>query len=156
MITKKILLLSLISIFLASCFVNDDNKFYPVDASRRIFNETDHDLNIEIYDNGTDTFQFNLAPHSTFIIESDCINSPFNDIYFCKIGWDVSQYANIVFDNERIQRFELDENLDCSGKAINGSFWWPDCGYEVVEYGNNRLVIEYRITQEDYDNAEIL
>jgi hypothetical protein len=151
---KKVFLFSLISILIAGC-VNDDNKIYPVDASRRIFNETNHDLNIQIYDNSTDTFQFNLAPQSTFIIEADCIDTPFDDIYFCKIGWDVSQYANIIFNNERIQRFELDENLECTGKAINGDFWSSDCGYEY-DYQYNQLVTEYRITQEDYENAEIL
>lgn len=152
---KKIILSCLIFTVISSC-VNDNHKFDPTDATRRIFNETNHDLNIQIYDNSTDTFQFNLAPHSTFIIETDCIIGPFNDIHSCKIGWERSQYASIIFDNERIQRFELDENLECTGKAINGDFWWLDCGYEVVECGNNRLIIEYRITQEDYDNAEIL
>ena len=88
--------------------------------------------------------------------KTDCIEASFSDIYNCKIGWNILQYASIVFDNERIQRFELNENLECSGKAINGDIWMLNCSYEVIEKTTNSFIVEYRITQEDYENAEIL
>ena len=151
---KKTFLLGLIAIIITSCS-NDDNQIHLVDASRRIVNETNHHLDIMVYDD-VDTFQFNLVPNSTCIVEADCIEASFSDIYNCKIGWNILQYASIVFDSERIQRFELNENLECSGKAINGDIWMLNCSYEVIEKTTNSFIVEYRITQEDYENAEIL
>ncbi|MGB0863085.1 MAG: hypothetical protein ACPGXZ_09205 [Saprospiraceae bacterium] len=150
---KKILFLGLIAIIIITSCSNDDSQVSSIDSTRRIINETDHHLDIMVYDD-VDTFQFNLAPRSTFIVEGTCTESVFSGTY-CNMGWNLSDNASIVFDNERIQRFELDENLECSGKAINGSIWSPECGYQT-DYNRSSLTSQYRITQEDYENAEIL
>lgn len=149
---RQIFFWGLLMIFVSNC-VNDDNDYSTIDAIRRIVNETDYHLDIIAYE-GLDTFQFSIAPHSTFDIEGTCGQGHFDSKY-CYLGWYFLAYGEILFNNERILQFELSNPLDCGQKAFNGSVW-SNCGYMMIENTETLQIFEYKITNVDYNNAEIL
>ena len=123
------------------------------DAVRRIVNTTDHDLNIKIYGDIGDTLRYEIESNATLDIKGKCASEAGDE--YCEIGWMSIGYGSITFNNERIQRFELDNPLGCNGKAINGSVW-ENCGYKLIEDTETLLIFEYQVTDTDYHNAEIL
>lgn len=146
-----ILLFSISSIFISSC---DDWRpnIIEKDAVRRIVNTTDFYLNIKVYGD-IDTLKYEISPNSTLDIKGKCYEGGGDE--YCEIGWMSIAYGSIIFDNERIQSFELNNPLGCNTKAINGDVW-GNCGYKLIEETNETLIFEYQVTDTDYHNAEIL
>jgi hypothetical protein len=150
--TRLISLTIFILVSLNSC--KDNNPRVNIDGIRRILNETDHQLEIVIYGDIGDTLKYSIVPNSFIEIKGKCYEGA-GALERCIIDWDSLPYGTITFDNERIQQFELDSPLGCGGKAINGSVW-KNCGYKLVENTETLQVFEYKVTDTDYHNADIL
>jgi len=145
MINSFTFCLSLTLILFVSCS-EDVSKHASI---RRIINQTEHSIQIEVFgDNEIFTYQvegmdtLNITGYCTSGIET-----------YCVLGWasDLA-FANIIFDSERIQKFE---NLpdDPTKKSINADPTGSDYGYSRSEENGIRIYT-YIVSQEDYDNAE--
>jgi hypothetical protein len=138
-----------IAFFLNSC---EGEPLYETDAVRRISNKTDYQLEIIIDEGQGDTLFYNIPPQSFLDIEGSCYTG-FEE--YCDIGWIALVDGFIFFDKERIQSFDSNP-LGCGGIKNIGGHIWGSCGYQLIENTETLQVFEYKITDTDYNNAEIL
>lgn len=112
---KKLFLLligSLLTLF--SCEVE---HIYETPAIRRIINETDYPVEIMVGgDIAGDTLIYRLTPQETLDIKGKCYESGIYEE--CELDWTSLPYGSIIFNNERIQKFEIDEVLYFTERAI--------------------------------------
>ena len=72
-------------------------------AVRRIINETEYHLVIEIFGNEEEKLIYEVAQFDTLDIAGVCTSGIET---YCDLGWRTSYaFANVYFDNERILRF---------------------------------------------------
>lgn len=121
---------------------------------RIIVNRSSHDVVIEVV--GKDiNLNYDITSSDSIVIQGKCFVQPGTD--YCNIGWhdNSSLTAKVVFDNKRQQFFS---STSCgSGKnilsRIAGDFHL--CGY-INRNVNGRSEYVYTITEEDYQNAEVI
>lgn len=124
-------------------------------AIRRLVNETPYEVVVEVF--GSDErFTYELSPFDSLDINGVCVSGVED---YCDLGWVTSlNNATITFEGERVQEFEGLPD-DPEQKAVNADPRGVGFGYvrtfEEID-GIEVDVYTYRITQEDYDNAEII
>ncbi len=145
---KNIALTTSLLIVLITTSCHKDESFQ---ATRRIINETSYLIKIDVF--GDDIrFQYEINPQDTLDIQGKCSCCVPR---ICNLGWHSSlAYGEITYDDVKIQR---SEDLSCNEKAINSDpHGGTGCnGYTSTEE-NGVIIYTYRITQEDYDNAEFI
>ena len=120
------------------------------DSIRRIVNETKYGVEIEVFGDD-DQYTYVIDPFDSLDIEGVCTSGVET---YCELGWITSlDNATITFDDERIQTFD-GLPVDKTQKAINAD---PGAGYgyTLTREGDTRIYT-YRITEDDYDNAETI
>lgn len=122
------------------------------DSIRRIVNETQYEVEVDVFaEEDAERYTYIISPFDSLDINGACTSGVET---YCELGWmDSYPYATITFGNERAQRFEgLPE--DKGRKAINAD--------PLLGHGYDRKDVEgvriytYRITEDDYDNAETI
>ena len=143
---RTLIFILLVSLLIVSC----KETLTEIPSIRRIINETNYQISLEVFGDDV-SFKYEIKPLDTLNIVGSCFYGVEN---YCVLDWTTSlAYANIIFDNKRIQRF-VDLPLDCAKKAINADPVTGTCYGYVKSEENGYNVYTYKITQEDYDNAE--
>ena len=139
---KKVLFLCLLG-FAFSC--KETLTKHP--SIRRIVNETGVDVRVEVFGDEANKFIYDIASLDSLDIEGFCTSGIET---YCDLGWVTSlPFGNIFFDEERVLSFE---SGDGSSNAINSN---PLGGNGYIKSKENGVgIYTYRITQEDYENAE--
>ena len=120
-------------------------------AIRRIINETSFDVRIEVFGDEENKFNYLINAQDSINIEGFC-NS--NIVEYCLLDWrgDLA-FANILFNEERVLNFEQPSG-NSNEKFINAD---PLGGYGYQRSDEKGVTIyTYRITHEDYENAELI
>ena len=127
---------------LVSCVDKEDRHL----AIRRIINETNFDVRVEVF-GGEEKFNYLIDAQDSINIEGFC---NYGVVGYCFLGWRGDlPFGNIFFDEERVLSFE---SGDGSSNAINSN---PLGGNGYIKSKENGVgIYTYRITQEDYENAE--
>ncbi|MGB3588107.1 MAG: hypothetical protein WBA23_16280 [Tunicatimonas sp.] len=118
---------------------------------RRLVNETPYEVTVEVFEYDT-RYTYQLPPADSVDIPGVCTSGLET---YCALDWEGNfENATITFGEERIQQFALPNNRD--EKAINGD---PSEGFGYVLtseglFDNQTRIYTYRITQEDYNQAE--
>ncbi|MEO0899990.1 MAG: hypothetical protein AAFY71_26485 [Bacteroidota bacterium] len=147
------ILLLMLGIELLGCRIDGSRDVYQVRAIRQISNETDYQVSIQVF-GSIDTFSYTISPQSILTIEGFCYES--NGEEECFMDWNQLAFGQIVFDGEKIQRFELtDPDIFFSQRAINSSVF-NRLSYTLVEDSPDLRVYQYNITETDYFVAEKL
>ena len=144
---KTLLAVLSVGLFFLAC----TEELLEHDAIKQIINETGYEVKIEVFGDFGSRYTYDISPFDTLIIEGVCTSGI--DTY-CEIGW-VGTVANstITFNNERIQKVNGLSN-DKDQKAINAD---PGLGYGYVfETKDGIQVYTYRITESDYEEAELI
>ena len=141
-----VLLLSSLT-FLVSCVEHEDQA----PAIRRIINETGFQVRFEVFGDESNKLIYSIEPQDSITIEGFC-NS--NVVEYCFLGWRGNlAFGKIFFDDDRVLSFELPRDRR-NDNAINGD---PLGGNGYVRTEENGIQIyTYRITTEDYDDAELV
>ena len=137
-----------VSLILISCQESSN----PGPAIKRIINETQFNIEITGSNCGdTEISLYQLQALDTLDIQGNCYG-PFEER--CDLGWlgKGCEVVTINFDNARLQLFEGIPQDDLQ-RNINGDPGLGFYGYENTTL-NGAEIYTYRITQEDYDNAE--
>ena len=137
------IILSIPLLVFTSCHKEEDYK-----AKRRIINETNHSVNLEVFGDD-ERFEYELEASETVEIEGSCTCCVSR---ICNIGWRRLPYANIIFDDS-LQLSYVGQPDDCNQKAINTDPYVECFGY-LKTREDGWVVYTYRITQEDYESAE--
>jgi hypothetical protein len=144
---KKIFSLYVFLMLLFSCSI-DKLTEYP--AIRRIVNETEVDVKIEVFSD-EETFSYNIIAHDSIDLKGYCFTGAENYCYLG--GWNDLPYGRIYFGAEKVQKFEEPNNVN--EKFINASTGPGSGEFGYVATNENGVdIYTYRITQEDYENAE--
>jgi hypothetical protein len=135
----------IISMMLFACSIDKNTKY---DAIRRIVNETEFDVRVEIFGDD-ERFDYNIVAYDSIDIQGYCEGPRYE---FCMLGWSDLPNGRIYFGNEKVQTFEHSSGND-NEKFINKDPIYGRFGY-VRSNKNGVDIYTYRITQEDYDTAE--
>lgn len=147
---KKILLI-LILFGIAGLFsCSEDLTENP--ATRRIVNETEFAVRVEVFGDESNKFIYNIPERDSIDIEGICTSGVET---YCDLGWITSlAFGKIYFNDEKVQNFEGPSG-DIDEKFINADPLGGGYGYVRSDEGGVQIYT-YRITQEDYENAEPL
>jgi hypothetical protein len=96
---KNIFLAFITSMILFACSI-DKNTTH--DAIRRIINETELNVRIEVFGD-EQKFSYNIAAHDSIDIMGYCEGPRYK---YCKLGWSDLPNGRIYFGNEKVQIFE--------------------------------------------------
>lgn len=139
-------------LFLGFPFLISCDKEIKTEAIRRIINETEYAIELRIFGDD-DEFTYSVDALDTLEIRGNCFCCV---LEYCELGW-TTGLANgeIIFDNQRIQRF-TDLPNSCQIKSINADPYNGCYGYDRSSIDGGILIFTYKITEEDYQNAEVL
>lgn len=117
---------------------------------RRIVNETAVDVKVEVFsDEDSPYYIGDIEAYDSIDIKGYCFTGAET---YCSLGWEAhAPHGRIYFGTEKVQKFETPYNVN--KKFINAN---PKSGkYGYVNTTENGIdIYTYRITQEDYENAE--
>ncbi|MBU2913353.1 MULTISPECIES: hypothetical protein [Reichenbachiella] len=141
------LILILISLVVVACDAANDIDY---DAVRRIVNDTDYPLQLDVY-NSTEHFQYDIAARDTLNISGECESG---NVRRCYLGWDGSMvYGEITFSQSKVLKGEGISDLNCrEDRAVQGDPVKGCYGY-VTSKEDGVSVYTYTIGEEDYQNA---
>jgi hypothetical protein len=142
---KKIFFVYILSMMSFSCSID---KLTEHPAIRRIVNETEVDVKVVVFSD-EQIFSYNIMTHDSIDLEGSCWSGAENYCYLG--GWADLPYGSIYFGTEKIQKFETPNNVD--EKFINAAPGSGEFGYIRTKV-DGLDIYTYRITQEDYENAE--
>ena len=120
-------------------------------AIRRIVNETEFAVRVEVFGDESNKFVYHIPERDSIDINGVCTSGVET---YCDLGWTTSlAFGKIYFDDQKVQSFDT-PSRDLKEKFINAD---PLGGYGYVRTGENGIQIyTYRITTEDYDDAELV
>ncbi len=142
---KKIFSVSIFSMLFFSC---STDKLTEHPAIRRIVNETEVDVKVEVFSD-EQTFSYNIIAHDSIDLKGSCWSGVENYCYLG--GWSDLPYGSIYFGAEKVQKFETPNNIN--EKFINAAPCSGEFGYIKTKV-DGVDIYTYRITSEDYENAE--
>jgi hypothetical protein len=126
------------------------DKLIEHEAVRRIVNETAFDVKVKVFsDEDSPYYIGEIEAYDSIDIKGYCFTGAET---YCSLGWEAhAHHGRIYFGTEKVQKFETP--YDVNEKYINAN---PKSGkYGYVESNENGVdIYTYRITQEDYENAE--
>ena len=143
----RVRLISLLALMVFSCESYDSWW-----GERRIVNETQHILRIEVFSNGN-TFGYDVESHGELILEGGClVDRAFKE---CKLGWPGgTDSAHVTFGQERVLTYTQPNYGDCNNRNIAADPIFECHGYEAMEIGGDTIQYTYRITEADYQSAQ--
>lgn len=145
-IIKNMFFIYITSRILFACSI-DKNTTH--DAIRRIVNETELNVRVEVFSD-EQKFSYRIAVKDSIDILGYCEGPRYR---YCKLGWSDLSNGRIYFGNEKVQIFEGSASDDYNEKFINITPVRSGFGYEKTNE-NGIEVYTYRITPEDYENAK--
>jgi len=122
---------------------------------KSIENSSGHEVSLNVY-SGEKEMTFDITSGDLIIFEGSCSVTGGNSS--CGIGYysfidrrDSDDSVHIVYDNERIQRFNRNDIICCVKNILIPEAQW---GYIVDGKGTSLESFRYVITEQDYNNAE--
>ncbi len=127
-----------------SCIKEESSKHSSI---RRIVNETKVDVRVEVFGD-SQRLSYDIKTQDSIDIKGFCTSGVEE---YCYLGWSDLPNGRIYFGSDKVQNFT--EPIDVSNKFINGDPRFEHFGY-IRSDENGIDIYTYRITQEDYENAE--
>ncbi len=139
-----------LTLFLGCVLFACTEELVEHDSIRRIVNNTKYRVEIEVFGDD-DLYVYVIDPFDSLDVKGVCTSGVET---YCELGWITSlDNATITFADERIQTFD-GLPVDKNEKAINAD---PGAGYGYkLTREEDTRIYTYRITEDDYDNAETM
>ena len=140
-------LISLLALMVFSCEYSDG--WYGI---RRIVNETEHGLEVEVLAEGR-WYRFEVPAQSVLTLEGGC--QVVRADKECELGWPGrTDSASVIFDGDRFIPFGPPLYHLCEERNIASDPYFECHGYEAMEIGGDTIQYTYRITEADYQSAQ--